>query len=89
VVSRGNALRQIEAAKQQEHLPSLPHAYVPLREHDVVGHQQQACDGRVKPRRYLGEKAIGKPEPQEADGEDCHRALQLQPDPQRIQRIRK
>jgi hypothetical protein len=60
--ARGDALREIKPAEQQKHLPHMPSPHMPLREHDVVGHQQQAGDRRVKPRRDLGEEAVGEPE---------------------------
>ena len=64
LLPRGNPLRKIEAAKQQKHLPDMPGTDMPLREHDVVGHQQQTGDRRVKTRRDVGEEAIGEPERQ-------------------------
>jgi hypothetical protein len=77
LLARGNAMREVKVAKQQEYLPNMPQPNMPLREGDVVGHQQQACDRRVKPRRYLGEEAIGEPESHHPDGEDGRRDLQL------------
>ena len=68
----------------------MPDSDTPLREHDVVGHQQQARDHCVEPRRHIGEEAVGEPEPEQADGEDRQRDLQLdRSGAQQIKHVRK
>ena len=73
----GNAVREVKAAEQQQRLPDVPEPDMPLREHDVVGQQQQARHHGVKPRRYVGKETIDEPERQQADGEGRYGKLQL------------
>ena len=63
---------------------------MPLREHDVVGQQQQARHHGVKPRRYIGKETIDEPERQQADREGRYGNLQLdRPDAENIEHIGK